>query len=114
MQNYFFRNVGRKCYKVVKNAENVCRKYSDSDFIKLSVFGTFVWNWTPLETMARECNSRALDAFKKCQGALEENVEKTKFVNFILTDFPNYPGKGRYTIVEIADSVNAQRAKNIS
>jgi len=60
--------------------------------------------------MARECNSRAAEAVDVCQNGLNED---NKVVNFVMMDYPNYPGPGGKTIVEIADRVNTQRAKKL-
>jgi hypothetical protein len=81
---------------------------SDTDLVKLSVFATFVWNWMPLETMARECNPRAEETLRQCHNGLIPG----HVVNFVLTDYPNYPGPGGKTIVELADTINTQRAKS--
>ena len=112
--SYFssFRNVGRKCSNVVKALDTLCKKYAnETDLVKLSVFGTFLWNWTPLEVLARTCNPRIENAFNRCQNGL--NVA-SKYVNFILIDFPNYPGPGGKTILQLTDYVNTRRAQIIS
>jgi len=108
----FFRNIGQRCSKVVKAAGTLCEKYAnETDFVKLSVIGTFLWNWTPLEVMARTCNPRIEAAFNKCQSGLNA---ASKYVNFMLIDFPNYPGPGGKTILHLTDFVNTQRAKSFS
>ena len=106
---YIFRYIGNKCSNVLTNGEEMCKKLSSkSDFVKLSVFATFLWNWSPLDVMARACNSRAEDALTVCQQGLDKDK---KVVNFVMTDFPNFPGPGGKTIVEIAEQINTQRAE---
>ena len=96
---------------MLNNIEALCAKYPNSDFTKVSLFGTFLWNWTPLRVIARDCNPRAREALNRCQNGLNPS---RKLVNFILADFPNFPGPGSggQTIVDLAEGVNLSRAKN--
>ncbi len=55
--------------------------------------------------MARKCNRQVAAAVQAC---LEE--ENTDVVNFIQTDFPNYPGHGGLSLVELAHQLNLRRS----
>ena len=54
-----------------------------------------MWNWRAIEDLARDCNPVIEEAFNNCQHGLDASG---KVVNFILTDFPNYPGPGKTTL----------------
>jgi hypothetical protein len=95
LSTYKAQGIGSQCNNVLNHIEKVCREKSYAKFVKLAVFGPYTFG-TCLWDLARTCNSRLTHAVNLC---------KSNFpvINFIQSDYPNYPGpKGGLTSVEVA------------
>jgi len=86
-----------------------CKDHPEAEFIKLPVFGTHAgFKNSPmkcLSKLARQCNPQIKNAIDSCR-------EKGRnIINFLQADYPNYPGSGHKTIVEIAHEENINNLK---
>ena len=96
---------GDECSTLVKNIEKNCRDY-EADFTKLALFVTHQGNsiFNCINTYARNCNAHVKTAIEKCQKSKD-------FVNFLQSDYPNHPGKGIKSNVEIAFEYNLKNTQ---
>jgi len=59
--------------------------------------------------ISRHCNPRIQQAIEVCENQLES---QNRVVNFVQTDYPNYPA-GKRTVIDITEDMNLQRAKDL-
>ena len=104
LQGYQGVNIGTNCSNVVKTMGETCNVHPSVEFVKLSVFGTHASlknsPFKCLSKLARQCNPQIKNAIDRCRS------NGRKVINFLLADYPNYPGSGHKTIVEIAHEEN--------
>ena len=89
---------------IIDSTGKVCEVYPEAEFVKLAIFGTHAWllnsPFNCLSTLARECNQQVQKSIDTCRKSGKRNV------NFLQVDYPNYPGPGLKTVVEIAHEEN--------
>ena len=83
-------NIGTDCQNIVRHIGKACQTHSEAEFVKLAIFGTHggLKN-SPINcllTLARECNQQVQNSINICHENGRSNV------NFLQTDYPNYPG----------------------
>ena len=98
-------NIGTDCKNIVTSIGEICSGYPQADFVKLAIFGTHGWplknsGLKCLSTLARKCNPQVKNAIDICRSNGRENI------NFLQTDYPNHPGAGLKSVVEIAQEEN--------
>ena len=106
-------SIGTNCSNIVKSVGETCNVYSEVEFIKLPVFGTHAFKNlgfknSPLKCLsklARQCNPQIKNAINVCRD------NGRNIINFLQADYPNYPGSGHKTIVEIAHEENINNLK---
>ena len=105
-------NIGSKCRSIVDNIGKVCRVHPEAEFVKLAIFGTHAWlKNSPtkcLSTLARKCNQQVKNSIDICKSNGRANV------NFLQVDYPNHPGPGLKTVVEIAHEENKNHVSTMS
>ena len=101
LSTYKSMNIGYGCSALVDHVEKICSDYENISFKKVAIFGTHPKNsfFKCLSTMARDCNAQILPVIEACQ-------KNGSFVNFLQSDYPNYPGTSKKTNVEIAYEQN--------
>lgn len=105
LSSYNGINIGSKCEAIPSSAEQICREGAqeipDLDLVKVAIFGTHNANSITncLWTMARRCNAQIQNAIDGCR-------KSVPIVNFLQSDYPNFPGEGKKTTVEIAEEEN--------
>ena len=97
-------NIGTDCKNIVTSIGEICSGYPEADFVKLAIFGTHGGlknsGLKCLSTLASKCNPQVKNAIDICRSNGRENI------NFLQTDYPNHPGAGLKTVVEIAQEEN--------
>ena len=104
LSTYFSMNIGTDCKNIVTSIGEICSGYPEADFVKLAIFGTHGGlknsGLKCLSTLARKCNPQVKNAINICRSNGRRNI------NFLQTDYPNHPGAGLKTVVEIAQEEN--------
>ena len=97
-------NIGTDCQKIVRGTGKACQAHSEAEFVKLAIFGTHggLKNSPTicLSTFARKCNQQVQNSIDICR------KKGRSVINFLQTDYPNYPGAGLTTVVEVAHNEN--------
>ena len=107
LSTYSSTKIGSECEKLPEKIEEACKQSKKADFTKLAIFSSAGKNFgTCLWTMARKCNSQLEKTIDKCQKTGEKRV-----INFLQSDYPNYPGPNRKTNVELAYEQNLANSK---
>ena len=105
-------NIGSKCKSIVESIGKSCQVHPEADFVKLAIFGTHAWlKNSPtkcLSTLARKCNQQVKNSIDICKSNGRANV------NFLQVDYPNHPGPGLKTVVEIAYEDNKNHVSTMS
>ena len=101
--------IGTNCSNVVKNMGETCNVHPEVEFVKLPVFGTHAKlknsPFKCLSKLARQCNPQIKNAIDSCRD------NGRNIINFLQADYPNHPGSGLKTIVEIAYEENMKNLK---
>lgn len=104
LSTYVSMNIGTDCKNIVTSIGEICSGYPEADFVKLAIFGTHGGlknsGLKCLSTLARKCNPQVKNAINICRSNGRRNI------NFLQTDYPNHPGAGLKTVVEIAQEEN--------
>lgn len=104
LSTYRSMNIGTDCKNIVTSIGEICSGYPEADFVKLAIFGTHGGlknsGLKCLSTLARKCNPQVKNAINICRSNGRRNI------NFLQTDYPNHPGAGLKTVVEIAQEEN--------
>ena len=104
LSTYRSMNIGTDCKNIVTSIGEICSRYPEADFVKLAIFGTHGGlknsGLKCLSTLARKCNPQVKNAINICRSNGRRNI------NFLQTDYPNHPGAGLKTVVEIAQEEN--------
>ena len=104
LSTYRSMNIGTDCKDIVTSIGEICSGYPEADFVKLAIFGTHGGLQNSglkcLSTLARKCNPQVKNAIDICRSNGRGNI------NFLQTDYPNHPGTGLKTVVEIAQEEN--------
>ena len=104
LSTYRSMNIGTDCKDIVTSIGEICSDYPEADFVKLAIFGTHGGlknsGLKCLSTLARKCNPQVKNAIDICRSNGRGNI------NFLQTDYPNHPGAGLRTVVEIAQEEN--------
>ena len=104
---YSSTKIGSECEKLPKKIEDACKRSEKADFNKLAIFSNAGKNiGTCLWTMARKCNSQLERTIDMCKSAGGIPV-----INFLQSDYPNYPGPNRKTNVQLAYEQNLANSK---
>ena len=100
-------SIGDQCQNVVEHVRESCLKHPNTHLARLAIYGSHKSNAITncLSTLARPCNSQVQHALDVCK------LSRNK-VNFLQLDYPNYPGPGGKTVVEIAYEENMRMAQN--
>ena len=105
-------NIGSKCKSIVDSIGKSCQVHPEAEFVKLAIFGTHAWlKNSPtkcLSTLARKCNQQVKNSIDICKNNGRANV------NFLQVDYPNHPGPGLKTVVEIAHEENKNHVSTMS
>ena len=105
LSTYSAINIGSKCKNLVNEIEKACKMALPTHFNKLAIFSNLGKNLDScLWTLARNCNSKLEDAVQKCKNGRSEDGRAV--INFLQSDYPNYPGPLGKTNVEIAYEEN--------
>ena len=104
LSTYRSMNIGTDCKDIVTSIGEICSGFPEADFVKLAIFGTHGGlknsGLKCLSTLARKCNPQVKNAINICRSNGRRNI------NFLQTDYPNHPGAGLKTVVEIAQEEN--------
>ena len=102
LSTYKSTSIGHKCQNVVTNTGMVCQVQHQAEFVKLAIFGTQggLKNTECISKIARQCNQQVKNAIDSCRR------NGRHVINFLQTDYPNHPGPGLKTVVEIAHEEN--------
>ena len=102
-------NIGSKCKSIVDSIGKACQVHPEAEFVKLAIFGTHAWlKNSPtkcLSKLARKCNQQVKNSIDICKNNGRANV------NFLQVDYPNHPGPGLKTVVEIAHEENKNHVR---
>ena len=105
-------NIGSKCKSIVDSIGRSCQVHPEAEFVKLAIFGTHAWlKNSPtkcLSTLARKCNQQVKNSIDVCRSSGRGNI------NFLQVDYPNHPGPGLKTVVEIAYDENKNHVSTMS
>ena len=108
LSTYRSMNIGKNCQNIVSGIGETCQVHSEAEFVKLAIFGTHggLKNSPTicLSTFARKCNQQVQNSIDICQ------KKGRSFINFLQTDYPNYPGAGLRTVVQISHSENLRKS----
>ena len=109
LTGYRSGNIGTNCSNVVKNMGETCNVHPEVEFVKLPIFGTHSGMknspFKCLSKLARQCNPQIQNAIDKCKD------NGRNIINLLQADYPNYPGSGYKTIVEIPHEENINNLK---
>ena len=102
-------NIGTDCQNIVRGIGKACQAHPEAEFVKLAIIGTYAgFKNSPtkcLSTLARRCNQQVQNSINICH----KNGRKT--INFLQIDYPNYPGAGLKTVVQIAHDENLKKSR---
>ena len=104
-------NIGTDCQNIVRGIGKACQAHPEAEFVKLAIIGTYAGfkNFPSrcLSTLARKCNQQVQNSINICH----KNGRKT--INFLQIDYPNYPGAGLKTVVQIAHDENLNKSRTL-
>lgn len=104
LSTYRSINIGTDCKNIITSIGEICSGYPQADFVKLAIFGTHGGlknsGLKCLSRLARKCNPQVKNAIDICRSNGRGNI------NFLQTDYPNHPGAGLKSVVEIAHEEN--------
>ena len=107
LTTYQSTSIGDKCQNIVEKTGEACQVHHQAEFVKLAIFGTWggLKNTQCLSKIARQCNQQVKNAIDICKR------NGRHVINFLQTDYPNHPGPGLKTVVEIAHEENLDFSK---
>ena len=92
-----------------ENIGKICGVHPEAEFVKIALFGTHAkLKNSPtkcLSKLARTCNQQTKNAIDTCRNSGRSTI------NFLQMDYPNYPGPGLKTVVDIAHEENLNLVK---
>ena len=108
LSTYRSMNIGTDCENIVNGIGETCQVHPEVEFVKLAIFGTHggLKNSPTncLSKLARECNQQIQSSIDICHETGHRSI------NFLQIDYPNYPGAGLKTAVEIAYDENLEKS----